>query len=141
MSMTSQSGGERSAAAARTSAIPHGRAWKIGTRTLHLVVTYLLFGGHLLGAPAARLEWLLWMAVASGVGLIFLEAYPSWQTTVQGWGLLVAIKLALLAAVPFAWNFRLPLLLAVVAIGGIGSHLPARYRHYSFLYGRVIKPV
>lgn len=139
MSLKSQSGSEQNSAG-RTSAIPHGRAWKIGTRTLHLVVTYLLFGGHMLGAPAARLEPLLWLAAATGIGLIFLEAYPSVQMTVQVWGLLVAIKLVLLMMVPFAWRHRLPLLLAVIVLGAVGSHLPARYRHYSLLYGRVIKP-
>jgi hypothetical protein len=126
--------------AARASSIPHVRTWKIAVRTMHLIVTYVLFGGHMLGAADSQLRLALTLAMASGIGLIFLEAYPSLQTTVQGWGVLVALKLALLAVIPFAWSYRVPILLVVVAIAAIGSHLPARYRHYSLLHGRVIKP-
>jgi hypothetical protein len=126
--------------AERMPSIPHVRTWKIAVRTLHLIVTYLLFGGHMVGVADPQLRLALMLAVATGVGLIFLEAYPSLQATLQGWGALVALKLVLLALIPFVWSYRVPILLAVVAIAAIGSHLPARYRHYSFLHGRVIKP-
>lgn len=123
------------------SSIPYLRAWKIGARTLHLVVTYVLFAGHVLGAPNAQLVPVLWVVIISGAAMAFLEAYPSFETLLLGWGLLVLLKLILLATIPFFWNRRVPILLAVVAIAAIGSHLPARYRHYSLLQGRVIKPL
>jgi hypothetical protein len=44
-------------------------------------------------------------------------------------------KLALLCAVPFAWGYRLPILLAVLIIGSVGSHMPKKFRHFSLLYG------
>jgi len=125
----------------RKSSIPYLRAWKIGARSLHLVVTYLLFAGHMMGAPNAQLVPVLWLAIFSGVAMAFLEAYPSLETLLLGWGLLVLVKLILLALIPFFWNRRVLILLAVVAIAAIGSHLPARYRHYSVLQGRVIKPL
>ena len=34
----------------------------------------------------------------------------------------------------------MPLLLLVVAMASVGSHMPARYRHYSLLERRVIEP-
>jgi hypothetical protein len=48
-------------------------------------------------------------------------------------------KVALFAAVPLAWDYRLPILLAVVVIGSVGSHMPGRYRHYSVVYRKVIR--
>ena len=48
-------------------------------------------------------------------------------------------KLALLCAVPLAWDYRLPILLAVLVIASVGSHMSARYRYYSFVYRRVIR--
>ena len=32
-----------------------------------------------------------------------------------------------------------PILLAVVVIGSVGSHMPGRYRHFSVIYGQVIR--
>jgi hypothetical protein len=50
-------------------------------------------------------------------------------------------KVALICVVPLAWDYRLPILLAVIVIGSVGSHMPGRYRHYSVLYRRVIHEV
>ena len=124
----------------RKSNIPYLRAWKIGTRTLHLIVTYLLFAGHALGTASVQLEPLLWLAILSGLAMAFLEVYPTPELLLQGWSLLVLLKVILLALVPLFWHHRIAILMAVVAIAAIGSHLPARYRHYSLLHGRVIKP-
>ena len=52
---------------------------------------------------------------------------------------MVLLKLAMLLAVPLFWEFRLLLLLLVVVIASVGSHMPARYRHYSFLHRRVVE--
>ena len=107
-------------------------------RTVHLMAISLLVGGHAFGAADPLRPW-LYVAIASGAGMIVLEAYPTLHFIFEGWGLLLLAKLALLCVIPFAWNYRLPILLAVVALAGIGSHLPARFRHYSFLYRRVVK--
>ena len=48
-------------------------------------------------------------------------------------------KLVLVAAVPWFWDYRLPILLVVVALASVGSHMPARFRYYSVLYGKVIR--
>ena len=119
--------------------VPHPRAWKIGLRTAHLMAISVLLGGHTFGAPADQLRPLLYVAIVTGAGLIFLEAFPSPYFVFEGWGLFLLAKLALLILIPFAWNYRVPILLAVVALGSIGSHLPARYRHYSLLYRKVVK--
>jgi hypothetical protein len=33
------------------------------------------------------------------------------------------------------WSHRLPILIAVVIIGSVGSHMPRKFRHYSIIYG------
>ena len=119
--------------------IPHGRVYKVALRTAHLMATSVLVGGHAFGAPVSALRPLLYVAIATGAGLILLETGPSLHFVFEGWGLLLLIKLALLCWIPFAWKQRFPILLAVVAIASIGSHMPARFRHYSLLYRRVIK--
>ncbi len=117
---------------------PYGRLCKITLRTAHLMAISVLVGGHAFSAPVHSLRPLLYVALVTGLGMMLLEAYPSPHFVFEGWGLLLLGKLALLCCIPFAWKQRLPILLAVVAIASIGSHMPARFRHYSLLYRRVI---
>lgn len=123
---------------AQPRSIPYGRACKITLRTAHLMATSVLVGGHAFSAPVSALRPWLYVAIVTGLGLIVLEAYPSLHFVFQGWGLLLLGKLALLCCIPFAWKQRFPILLAVVALAAIGSHMPARFRHYSVLYRREI---
>ena len=115
----------------RAAQIPHRRAWSILFRTLHLLAISILVGGHVFHAPVDQLRPMLYLAIASGVGMAVLEAYPSAQSLLQGWGILMIIKLLLLCAVPFAWEHRVPILLVVLAVGSVGSHMNKRLRHSS----------
>lgn len=121
-------------------AIPHERGWNIAFRTAHLVGFGLLLGGHAWGIEPERLRTALWAVVISGAGLAGLELYKTARWLVLGKGLAVLLKLSLLLLVPIFWEARLPLLLAVTVIASIGSHMPARYRHYSLLDRRVLAP-
>jgi hypothetical protein len=116
-------------------AIPYARVWSILFRTLHLLAISILVGGHAFNAPIEPLRPMLYLAIVSGVGMAFIEAYPSWQTLFQGWGILVTIKLALLCAVPFAWNHRFAILVVVLAIASVGSHMTKRLRHWAPFFG------
>jgi len=120
-------------------AVPYGRLYKVALRTVHLMAISILVGGHAFDAPAGALKPLLYVAIATGAGMIALETGPSLHFLFEGWGVLLLGKLALLCCIPFAWKQRFPILLAVTAIASIGSHMPARFRHYSLLYRRVIK--
>jgi len=115
--------------------IPHRRLWSVLARTVHILAISILVGGHAFNAPAGQLRPMLYVAIASGLIMAFLEAYPSWESLFQGWGILLMIKLALLCAVPFAWNHRFSILVVVLVIGSVGSHMTKRLRHYSLLYG------
>jgi hypothetical protein len=120
---------------AKKHTIPHARVWNIAFRTLHIVAISILVGGHAFGASADQLRPFLFGAIFTGGGMAAVDAYPSLRFLHQGWGVLLIFKLALLCAVPFAWGYRLPILLAVLIIGSVGSHMPKKFRHFSLLYG------
>ena len=113
----------------------------IAFRTLHLAAFGILIGGHAFELHTDRLLLYLWLTILSGVGLIALEVYAvGLYWLVLGKGIMVLLKLALLLLIPFFWEARVVLLVLVVGIASVGSHMPARYRHYSLLERRVIEP-
>ena len=118
---------------------PHARACNVAARTVHLAATGTLLGGHFFGAPADVLIPWLWAAIASGAVMFGLELYTSFDWLTQIGGLAVVLKVAVLCVIPIAWSARVPLLFVVVALAGIGSHMPGKYRHYSLLYRRSVK--
>ena len=98
----------------------------------------LLLGGHAFDVAPHRLIGLLYLTIASGVGLALLELYSSCRWIYLGKGVMVSLKLALLIAAGVWWERRIIFLLLVVLVGSVGSHMPARFRYYSLLHGRVI---
>jgi hypothetical protein len=118
--------------------IPHGRTWNIAARTVHIAATGILLGAHVFDVPADRLWPYLWIAIATGSVLIALEVYPEGHWLHQGCALALYAKLALLCLIPFFWESRVPILLAVVVFASVGSHAPRRLRHYSVVLKRVM---
>ena len=119
--------------------LPGARAWSITFRTVHLAAFGVLLGGHAFGVDAEMLWPSLWLTILSGIGLIVLEVYTQGLYWVfLGKGIMVLVKLGILLAIPLFWEARVLLLLLVVGIASVGSHMPARFRHYSVLHGRVI---
>lgn len=114
------------------------RALNITLRTLHIAAMGILVGGHAFDVAPERLHLSLWLVVASGVALMALEAAPRWSWFHEVRGVLTLAKVALVLAVPLAWDHRLPILLTVIAIGSVTSHMPRRFRHYSLLHRRVM---
>jgi hypothetical protein len=106
-------------------------------RTMHLMAVSVLVGGHAYDVSPAQLLWPLWLTIASGVGLIVVEAYPSARWLFQLRGAMVLLKLAIMAIVPLFWEQRLILLLLIVAIASVGSHMPSRFRYFSLLHMEV----
>jgi len=117
------------------------RVMSIALRTLHLAAFGMLLGGHAFTLDGDRLIPYLWVTIVSGLGLIALEIYAVGLYWVfLGKGIMVLVKLALLLVIPFFWEARVALLLLVMGIASIGSHMPARYRHYSILHRQVVEP-
>jgi len=121
-----------------------GRALNIALRTAHIGVTGVLCGGHVFGVPPGQLYvWLFWVILTGGL-LAAVEAFPHVYWLVQGRGLCVLAKLCLLCLIPWLWNYRVAVLAAVIVLASVGSHMPARFRYYSVLHGRMLddhKPV
>jgi hypothetical protein len=114
------------------------RALNIALRTAHIAAMGILLGGHAFDLPPEQLKLSLWLTIGTGVAMIAVEAGRRLLWFHQGRGLMTMAKLVLLCTVPLAWEYRLPILLAVVALGSVGSHMPARYRYYSVYYHEVI---
>ena len=134
-------GGRRWFLPERMRFLPRSRAMSIAFRTLHLAAFGILIGGHAFELHTDRLLLYLWLTILSGVGLIALEVYAvGLYWLVLGKGIMVLVKLGLLLLIPFFWQARVALLLRVVGIASVGSHMPARYRHYSLLHRGVIEP-
>ncbi len=119
--------------------LPFNRGISIGFRTLHLMASSVLLGGHAFDVDPERLVVMLYLTVGSGLGLVLLELYRSCDWVYQGMGVLVVVKVAITALAGLWWGARMPLLLLVLTLGSVGSHMPARYRHYSLLHGRVLQ--
>ena len=118
--------------------LPYARAMSIALRTVHIAAVGILLGGHAFEVSAVRLLPWLYVSIVSGAGLIGLELYSSCKWLYQGKGVLVLLKLLLIAAVAVCWEQRLWLLLAALVLGSVGSHMPGRFRYYSFIHRRVI---
>lgn len=118
--------------------IPCERGINIALRTAHLMTSGVLLGGHAFDVPAHRLILLLYLTIASGAAMILLELYASCRWIYLGKGVMVGLKIVLLIAAGVFWEQRVVFLLLVVLVASVGSHMPARFRHYSFLHGRII---
>jgi hypothetical protein len=118
--------------------LPQARAISITFRTMHIAAIGVLLGGHMFAvAPDRLLPW-LYLCIVSGAGLMGMELYSSCKWLYQGKGVLVLVKLLLTALVAVFWEQRVWLLMLVLVIGSVGSHMPGRFRYYSFLHRRVI---
>ena len=118
--------------------MPYSRWLNIACRTVHLAATGVLLGAHWFNAPPEAMYPFLWAAIGTGAGMIAVEIYPTAHWAHQVCALFVYAKLGLLCLIPFYWNARVPLLLAVVALASVGAHAPRWFRHYSVLYRRVM---
>jgi hypothetical protein len=118
-----------------------GRVLNIALRTAHIGVTSVLFGGHVFKQPREELLLWLYLTIATGGILASIEAYPRWRWFYEGRGAAVIGKVLLLCLIliPQLWTYRVAILVVVIVIASVGSHMPARYRYYSFVHGRVLE--
>jgi hypothetical protein len=115
------------------------RGLNIALRTAHIGAMGVLLGGHAFDVDPGRLKLSLWLVIGTGLALAAVECGPRLLWFHQGRGVMTLTKLALICLVPFAWDYRLPILLAVVVIASVGSHMPARFRYYSVLHREIIR--
>lgn len=116
------------------------RLAQVVLRTIHILAMAMVLGALPFGAGFQQLRIPILMTVASGVGLFALDLAKSPQVLVQGSGIAVVVKLALLGCGLLWPGQRLAWYLAATAVASVGSHMPGSWRHYSILHHRVMKP-
>jgi hypothetical protein len=109
-------------------------------RTAHVAVTSVLFGGAVLGVPLSGLFSWRYLAVGTGCGLIASEVYHSRHWLYQGRGVLALVHFGLLGLIYLRHDLLVPILTVVLVFGMVGSHMPKKLRHWSFVHGRVMAP-
>jgi hypothetical protein len=118
--------------------MPASRTARTTLRTAHVMAIAAYYGGSVHGVSAERLEPALFAVYATGSAFLLFEAWRSPLWVVQIRGFATYAKLGLLVAASALPQARVALLSAVLAIGVVVSHMPARFRYYSLVHRRVI---
>ncbi|RPI76433.1 MAG: hypothetical protein EHM45_12930 [Desulfobacteraceae bacterium] len=107
-------------------------------RTAHVAMIGIVFGGAFFGVAFSRL--ILWnnLVIATGCGLIASEVYHCRHWFYQGSGVLGLIHIGLFGLIRLRPGLAAPLLTLSLILGMMGSHLPKKFRHWSFVHGRVM---
>ena len=105
-------------------------------RSAHVLVIGVLVGGAVYQVPLALLVPWRALVLASGGALILSEFFYDRHWPIQGRGILVYLHAGLFGLVYFRPGLALPCLLAALVLGMLGSHMPRRFRHWSFLRRR-----
>lgn len=101
----------------------------------------ILLGGMFFDVDRSQLGPSFLACAVTGILLGMLEAGPRLTWFHQGRGLATLGKLLLFLVVPLlwsSWTSRTAAMLAIVVIGSVGSHMPARFRYYSVIYREII---
>lgn len=108
---------------------PFRRGLRTILRASHVLTTGVLLGGHVFDQPSEVLIMWLGASLISGLLLFATDLHASCAIAFEVRGFAVLIKILLLLLVPILWEFRVPLLVAILFIGVVSSHLPGTYRH------------
>lgn len=111
---------------------------KISLRTLHLLAVAGVGGGILFALEKDLWINYWWLAMASGILMMLIDMISSPVWIVQVRGVVIMVKLILLALLGCnpVWNSLL--LAVIIIISAVISHAPGKLRYYSLYHGRVI---
>ncbi len=116
------------------------RLLQVAFRTIHILAMAMVLGALPFGAGWTQLRVPILMTLASGVVLFGLDLAKDPRVLVQGSGVAVLLKLALLGCGLLWPGQRFAWYLAATAVASVGSHMPGRWRHHCFLPGRRPRP-
>lgn len=105
------------------------------SRTVHIAVASVLFGGSVVLTPFASLLPWHHLTLASGCILVLLEFQHDHRWPHRGKGLLGILHISLAGLIHLVPHLTIPLLWTILITGCIGSHMPRRFRHWSLLDG------
>ena len=111
---------------------------KISLRTLHLLAVAGVGGGILFGLEKDLWINYWWLALVSGVLMMAIDivSNPVWMVQVRG--LVIYLKLILLAFLGSNPSLDGLLLAVIIIMSGIISHAPGQLRYYSLYHRKVI---
>ncbi len=109
------------------------RLIKIVLRAVHVLCVGLLVGAHVFAAaPPAQEDWRL-AAAASGLALLTLDLTETAAFIFQVRGIVVAMKISVLVALPW-FGSAAPAVLATTFFAGVLiSHAPSRVRYHMWI--------
>jgi hypothetical protein len=112
------------------------RILDIVLRTAHVLVISILFGGAVFRIPLDQLVPLQRLAALTGITLIASEFLhrPHWLTQIRG--VMVFIHAGLLGLVILRPDLAIAWLFLALVLGMVGSHMPKRIRHWSYVLRR-----
>jgi hypothetical protein len=108
---------------------PCRRGLRTLLRALHILTTGVLLGGHVFNQSPDSLQVRLLGSIVTGMLLLATDLYASCALIFEVRGVVVLVNLFLLLLVPFMWDYRVSLLVAILVIGAVSSHMPGNYRH------------
>jgi hypothetical protein len=114
------------------------RVLDILLRTAHVLGISVLFGGAVLKIPFPQLGVWRELAALSGVALIVSELLHGRHWPVQGRGAMVFLHVGLFSLVILWPRLAVPCLFMALVTGMLGSHMPKKFRYWSFRHGRVM---
>jgi hypothetical protein len=107
----------------------------IAVRTGHIAVSAVLFGGLMLAVEFVRLSHWHLLTIVTGMVLLGLEWLHDRRWPHRGKGVLALLHVGLCLLIHALPQLSVMLLWLIVVSGGIGSHMPRRYRHWSIFEG------
>ena len=111
---------------------------KISLRTLHILSVAGVGGGILFGLEQSLWIGYWWLALTSGVLMIAIDVIPNPVWVVQVRGLVILLKLVLLAFLGSGSSLDSVLLIIIIVMSAVISHAPGKLRYYSIYHRKVI---
>jgi len=111
---------------------------KICLRTLHLLAVAGIGGGILFGLEKDLWVNYWWLAMVSGVLMMMIDIISNPVWVVQVRGLVIFLKLVLLALLGSHPSLDGWLLAVIIIISAVISHAPGNLRYYSVYHKKVI---
>ena len=118
---------------------PWARPVQLVLRSIHIAAMALVLGGLPFGGDDEALRLPILLTVGSGLLLFALDLARDAAILVQGSGVAVLLKLALLGGGALQPARRLPWYLAATLVASVGSHMPGAWRHFSFRHWKVLR--
>ena len=118
---------------------PTVKRWtKISLRTLHILAVAGVGGGILFGLEKDLWINYWWLALVSGVLMMLIDIISNPVWVVQVRGLVIFLKLILLAFMGNGTGLDSLLLTLIIIISAVISHAPGKLRYYSVYHRKVI---